>query len=533
MKLRLLLVPVVFAACRAGAPAKTDVVQNDAGSDAESSRVDSGADAISESRTAAIPTLGAPPAGGVFVHLFEWRWTDVAKECETTLGPAGFAGVQISPPSEHAVLPGAPWWERYQTVGYSLARSRSGTAEDFGDMVRRCAAVGVAIYADTVINHMTAQARGVGSNGTAFTKYSYPGLYAAADFHSPPCTIAATDYQNSADRVRRCELVGLADLDTSSDHVRDAIAGYFSSLLALGVSGFRVDAAKHVDPADLDAILRRVRAPAGPLPYYFFEVIDHGGEAIAATDYLTTGAGAADVDITEFKYAAVSDAFLGAGGASLAGLRTLGDGLLPSDRAVVFVDNHDTERASSIYYDDGVAYDLATAFMLTWPYGTPSILSGYAFNRATGAGRDIGPPSDTTGATLPVYAPGAETPSCADVAAKSGWLCEHRRPYVARLVAFRKATAAAPVTNWWDDGADAIAFARGDQGFVAINNGTSVLHQTFTTGLAAGTYCDIFAGAAVANGCSGARVDVDARGAADLTLPPSSAVVLQRGAQVQ
>ncbi|MDB4979378.1 MAG: Alpha-amylase precursor [Myxococcales bacterium] len=533
MKPRLLLVAVAFAACRADAPAKVDVTtptSTDAGREA-------GSDARSDAGPDVVSSLGAPPPGGVLVHLFEWRWTDVAKECEATLGPAGFAGVQISPPSEHAVLPGAPWWERYQTVGYSLARSRSGTGEDFADMVRRCAAVGVAIYADTVINHMTAQARGTGSNGTAFTKYSYPGLYAAADFHSPPCTIADADYQNAADRVRRCELVGLADLDTSSEHVRDAIAGYFSSLLALGVSGFRVDAAKHVAPADLDAILRRVRAPAGaPRPYYFFEVIDHGGEAIAAADYLTTGAGAADVDITEFKYSAVSDAFLGAGGASLAGLRTLGQtdsGLLPSDRAVVFVDNHDTERASSLYYDDGVTYDLATAFMLTWPYGTPSILSGYAFHRATGAGRDVGPPSDAGGATLPVYAAGANAPSCADAAAKSGWLCEHRRPYVARLVAFRKTTVAAPVTSWWDDGADAIAFARGDRGFVAINNGPSVLHRTFATGLAAGTYCDIFGGAPVADGCSGTRVDVDGHGAADVTLPPSTAVVLQRGAQVQ
>jgi alpha-amylase len=523
MKSALLLVPVALAACRAEAPTEIHVVEpgNDAGSDAGG---DVGTDAAGD----ALARLGAPPPGGVFVHLFEWRWTDVAKECETTLGPAGFAGVQISPPSEHAVLPGAPWWQRYQTVGYSLARSRSGTGEEFADMVRRCAAVGVAIYADTVINHMTAQAHGVGSNGAAFTKYSYPGLYGPADFHMPACAIADADYKTAPERVRRCELVGLADLDTSSAHVRDAIAGYFSSLLALGVAGFRVDAAKHVDPADLDAILRRVTAPVGgPLPYYFFEVIDHGGEAIAAADYLTTGAGAADVDVTEFKVSAVSDAFLGVGGASLAGLRGLGDGWLPSDRAVVFVDNHDTERATSLYYDDGVTYDLATAFMLTWPYGTPSILSGYAFPRATAAGRDVGPPSDASGATLPV--------ACADTTPtpKSGWLCEHRRPYVARLVAFRKATAAAPVTNWWDDGVDGIAFSRGDRGFVAINNGVSALHHTFTTGLAAGSYCDIFSGAPAALGCTGLRVDVDGSGAADLTVPPSSAVVLQAGAQVQ
>ena len=66
------------------------------------------------------------------VQLFEWKWTDVAKECETHLGPKGFAAVQISPPNEHnwvASGDGAPypWWMRYQPVSYSLDRSRGGT----------------------------------------------------------------------------------------------------------------------------------------------------------------------------------------------------------------------------------------------------------------------------------------------------------------------------------------------------------------------------------------------------------------------
>jgi hypothetical protein len=30
------------------------------------------------------------------VHLFEWRWADIAKECERYLAPHGFGGVQVS-----------------------------------------------------------------------------------------------------------------------------------------------------------------------------------------------------------------------------------------------------------------------------------------------------------------------------------------------------------------------------------------------------------------------------------------------------
>lgn len=29
------------------------------------------------------------------VHLFEWKFDDIAKECERFLGPAGYAAVQV------------------------------------------------------------------------------------------------------------------------------------------------------------------------------------------------------------------------------------------------------------------------------------------------------------------------------------------------------------------------------------------------------------------------------------------------------
>ena len=55
---------------------------------------------------------GRAAAGDVFVHLFEWKWKDIAAECENVLGPAGYRAVQVSPPQEHIVLAAAPWWTR-------------------------------------------------------------------------------------------------------------------------------------------------------------------------------------------------------------------------------------------------------------------------------------------------------------------------------------------------------------------------------------------------------------------------------------
>lgn len=35
------------------------------------------------------------PGHDAIVHLFEWKWDDVAKECEQFLGPSGFGGIQV------------------------------------------------------------------------------------------------------------------------------------------------------------------------------------------------------------------------------------------------------------------------------------------------------------------------------------------------------------------------------------------------------------------------------------------------------
>lgn len=90
----------------------------------------------------------------VMVQLFEWKFSDVAKECEQFLGPNGYAGVQVSPVNECAALVNRPWYERYQPVSYKIM-TRSGNVQQFADMVHRCNKAGVRIYVDIVLNHMT------------------------------------------------------------------------------------------------------------------------------------------------------------------------------------------------------------------------------------------------------------------------------------------------------------------------------------------------------------------------------------------
>jgi len=465
------------------------------------------------------------------VHLFEWKWTDIAAECESVLGPAGFRAVQVSPPQEHSIVPSHDWSERYQPVSYSIDRSRSGTRVELVNMLNRCKAAGVDIIVDAVINHMTNfPSPGVGSNGTAYTKYSYPGLYSPADFHT---ACALTDYRSAAN-VQDCELLSLPDLNTGLATVRQKIADYLTMLARLGVAGFRIDAAKHIQQVELDDIIGRVNQTATAeqrgLPYFFLEVIGGAGEALSPRDYFGEGyssGGAAD--ITEFTFVGVGNKFRGLGGEHISQLNPNGPpgsqfsesawGLMPSDKAVVFLQNHDTQHTCGLSYRDGAMFRLANVWMLAQPYGYPSILSSYPF--VCPAGSSTGPPSDAAGNTNAV--------SCAarfETATLGQWVCEHRDPSIRNMVAFRRVVAGTDINRWWDNGANAIAFSRGDKGFVAINNEGGSLVTDVMTSLTPGTYCDRLTGGKAGAACAGTTVSVAPGGLVQLNLAARSAIAI-------
>ncbi|WP_418956701.1 carbohydrate-binding module family 20 domain-containing protein [Streptomyces tritici] len=428
------------------------------------------------------PAQASPPGEkDVTAVMFEWKFASVAKACTEQLGPAGYGYVQVSPPQER--IQGTTWWTAYQPVSYKIA-GPLGDRAAFKSMIDTCHAAGVKVVADSVINHM-ANASGTGTGGTSFSKYAYPGLYSGADMDDCRATIGG--YTNRAE-VQNCELVGLPDLDTGEDWVRGRIAAYLNDLLSLGVDGFRIDAAKHMPAADLANIKSRLTNPS---VYWKQEAIHGAGEAVSPSEYLGNG------DVQEFRYA--RDLKRVFESENLAYLKNFGEawGYMASGQSGVFVDNHDTERVGdTLNYKSGANYTLASVFMLAWPYGAPDVHSGYEWTD-----KDAGAPN------------GGQVNACyAD-----GWKCQHAWREIASMVAFRNTARGQGVTNWWDNGNDAIAFGRGAKAYVAINHEPSSLTRTFQTSLPAGTYCDVQ---------SNRAVTVNGSGQFTATLPANTAVAL-------
>ncbi|XP_055920446.1 alpha-amylase A-like [Eupeodes corollae] len=439
----------------------------------------------------------------VMVHLFEWKWEDIATECEQFLAPKGYAGVQVSPVTENEIIEGRPWFERYQPISYMLT-TRSGNEDQFRDMVTRCNKVGVRIYPDLIMNHMAGGSKVVGTAGSLAepNNKNFPAVpYTSNDFN-PTCSI---ENYNDPVEVRNCELVGLKDLDQSKEYVREQLVTLMNKLIEIGVAGFRLDAAKHMWPHDMALILDTLDdlnieqgfAP-GSRPFIYQEVIDHGnGEAITREEYTHLGA------VTDFVHSSkISNVFTN--GDQLKWLQSWGTewGLLPSETAFIFVDNHDNQRAEALNYKSSRQYKMAVAFMLAYPYGIPRIMSSFDFKHS-----DDAPPSSNGNDILsPIF---NQDDSCGN-----GWICEHRWRQIYTMVGFRNTVEGTSVNNWWDNDGNQIAFCRGNKGFVAFNQENYDLKQRLYTCLPAGTYCDVISGNRSNSTCSGKQIVVDADGSA-------------------
>ncbi|XP_071851934.1 alpha-amylase B-like [Apostichopus japonicus] len=444
------------------------------------------------------------------VHLFEWKWPDIADECENFLGPYGYGGVQVSPPQEHYVGNNV-WWDRYQPASY-LINSRGGDRTAFSSMVSRCNNAGVRVYVDAVINHMAAGGS-PGSAGSVYNagNYDFPQVpYSSWDFNVPnsKCSSSSGDVGNYNDayEVRNCNLLGLKDLDVSKDYVRGKIADYMNDLISMGVAGFRVDAVKHMWPGDLENIVSRLNNldrsvfGSGKRPFIVQEVIDQGGEPITAGEYTHIGR------VTEFKYSSeIGNAVLGYN--QLRWLSNFGEGwgFMGRSYALVFIDNHDNQRnhgggGNIVTYKQSKEYKIASTFMLGYDYGAARVMSSYQFTDTDIAGPSNSPYFDSSGAC----------------SWSSGWVCEHRWREIRNMVEFRNTCEGQAVNNWWDNGSNQIAFSRGSKGFIAINGDSYDMNASIYTGMASGTYCDVISGEKSGSSCTGNYITVNSSGYASI-----------------
>ncbi|GFN81679.1 alpha-amylase [Plakobranchus ocellatus] len=390
------------------------------------------------------------------VHLFEWKWSDIEKEC-SALSLAGFCGVQTSVPTEHFVHTKPVWWERYLPVSYRLV-SRSGNEEDFYRMVQACNAADVRVFVSLELNHMS-PGSGPAYGGTYHegNSLNYPGVpYNASHFHTDSdCSNPYLTPQSPPEDMQRCSILGYPDLDQSNSYVKQTMVDLFNKFISMGVTGFFLQDAIHISPQDLQQIFDEVQnVPFGGRPFVTSNIVNTVPSTVEPSWYYPIGR-VTDFTVSEKLGKAILEEDL----SSLCDLFTSSGDLsrVPPEQSVVFVHEETYQRGRTpptvqvITYKNPDHYNLALSLVVASGYGIPKIMSGYEFEDA-----DQGPPLDDRGNIRDVI-------KKTDEICGNSWVCEHRLGVLKDAIAFSNEYAGEKVSNC-KASTNTLSFSRGDSG---------------------------------------------------------------------
>ncbi|BBM67077.1 alpha-amylase [Vibrio alfacsensis] len=414
----------------------------------------------------------------VILHAFDWKYADIAQRA-AEISELGYGSVLVSPPMKSAQ--DERWWQRYQPQDYRVIENALGNTIDFRNMVEALAQVGVLVYADVVFNHMANEAHlrrdlqyprqdvmdayqeqaAKYQDLLLFGDLSKP-LFDETDFVEP---FGIKDWKDKWE-VQNGRITGgpkdpgLPTLRVCPNVIEQQRA-YLNALKALGVKGFRIDAAKHMTLEHLkqvwtDEITRDV--------HIFGEIITDGGATVEEYElflepYLKeTRLGAYDFPLfsTIFKAFSKKGSFK-----SLIDPYCFGQAL-SNGRAITFAVTHDIPN-NDVFLDlvmDEESEWLAYAYILGRDGGVPLIYT------------DL----DTSGIK------GKE--------GKPRWKNAWKDERMAKMIAFHNLVHGEPMTVL-EGNDDMLALQRGDKGILVLNKSSRA--QSLSLKLAQ-TYVDLISG---------------------------------------
>ena len=303
------------------------------------------------------------------------------------LAALGVTGLWLTPiyAQQAGKTNGADPYHGYWPADFRAIDAHFGRQADWDKLVKAAHARGFKLVLDQVINHFGYAAPTVSQQPQWF--------HTQAD-----CDAAHTPQQRDV----VCALAGLPDLKQENPQVREMLFGNADYWRSQGVDGFRYDAAKHVPPDFLRALLARdAAAGTWTLGEYF------GADALTIAEGQRQGFDS----IFDFQLQqALKDSVMGSGG--LGRVRTALEGLNSVPRpgeVALFLDNHDLPRFAqgTLFEDIGQARSKYGWRALMTLRGVPVIWQGTEIAMRGGADpdnrRDLPAPADWTAGEKSVF----------------------------------------------------------------------------------------------------------------------------------
>ena len=223
------------------------------------------------------------------LHAWDWKLNDIKSRLKK-IKNAGYGAIQVSPMQPHvdsasgaAGVTQDNWWKLYQPLGFQIATGNQNILGTKTDLTSLCAAAkqqGLKIVMDVVTNHLA----GTDNNYSNQVFKRYPlHDYGAFNDYSVQAVVQGH--------------IGLPDLDTSNQELQNDVLSMMKEYIDCGVSGFRFDAAKHIETPDdgeyasnywpfvLNGTTEYALSKGLEKPYYYGEILGTCGNGRSFSSY--------------------------------------------------------------------------------------------------------------------------------------------------------------------------------------------------------------------------------------------------------
>ena len=288
------------------------------------------------------------------LHAWNWKINDVKSRLEK-IKSAGYGAIQLSPlqpkvdkTNWSSESTSSQWWQLYQPLALKVASTGENFLGTKADLTSLCAMAkehDIKIVMDIVCNHLAGNGSGYNSQVSEYTEYPLHNYGMHAD-------------DNNGESVVKGH-INLPDLDTSNAQVQQDTLAMLKEYIDCGVSGFRFDAAKHIETPDdgsyasefwnvvLNGTTSYATSKGLDKPYYYGEVLNTPGAGRSFGSYTKMMSICDNKQGTSIVSAVKNN--------NLASIKSTFDTNEAPEHLVLWAESHDT-------YANTSGYDLTTSY---------------------------------------------------------------------------------------------------------------------------------------------------------------------------
>lgn len=296
---------------------------------------------------------------GLILHAFCWGYSEIEENLDA-IAAAGYTAIQTSPVQQpkdmntSTDIPGQ-WWKLYQPASLSIGDNTwLGTKEELTSLCAAAKEKGIKIICDVVTNHLGASSDlGVYALAKEVATYeptlwnSTGGIEGNPYFHQ----VWGATSDASVNSITQGWLSECPDLNSGNDYVQQSVLDLLKECIDCGVSGFRFDAAKHIETTDdgdsasdyWPTVLGGAKSYAsskGIDLFYYGEILNSPGSGRSYSSYTKEG-----LSITDNKASAQIRA--GITGHNAPGAAVGDYNVGEASDAVLWAESHDTFLGTS------------------------------------------------------------------------------------------------------------------------------------------------------------------------------------------